>query len=81
MTAKEKAKELFNKFINANSYSEEYVVGQYDIVYSLDKLDAKECALICVNEIIDIIRELANEDLIGIYLLYYENVKKEIELL
>ena len=59
MTPKEKANELFNKM--------------YD--YTLDNSDAKQCALIAVDEII---KEL---DECFIYSMFWKEVKTEIEKL
>lgn len=48
MTPKEKAKQLVNKFLQANQ-------GHFYQVTEADDLDAaKECALVLVNEIIEI---------------------------
>lgn len=65
MTAKEKAKELVDKMLNQQSYSEELY-------------DAKQCALIVVDEIFNndnafIQTKLQNK--------YWEEVKQEIEKL
>jgi len=58
MTPKEKAKELVDKF--------------YEILpYWVNEQDAKQCALIAVDEIL--------KDTINIY--YWQEVKTEIELL
>ncbi len=71
MTPKEKAKELRDKYMNV----------RWDI--GLD--DAKQCALIAVNEIIEELEHLkhtedCNEDIFDSYQ-YWEEVKQEIELL
>jgi hypothetical protein len=69
MTPKEKAKELTNKYFKGS-----------DLLYhDLSWIQAKECALIAVNEIIDCTKN-------GLGLTkyskeYWEQVKKEIELL
>ena len=67
MTPKEKAKELYNRFeiifINANADS----WGK----------EAKECALIAVDEIIKEHTEIENADAIG----YWVNVRTEINKL
>jgi len=57
MTPQEKAKELLDKFIN---------------VPLLDSYEAKQCALIAVDEIIP---------LVGRYSDYWDEVKQEIEKL
>lgn len=73
MTAKEKAKELVEKYINIEvlGYNEE-----------LDKLVAVECAKISVNEILLINHNVkcdAGERLVNAMVDYYEDVKNELE--
>tara|TARA_R110000851_G_scaffold302743_1_gene460114 strand:+ start:80 stop:343 length:264 start_codon:yes stop_codon:yes gene_type:complete len=46
MTPKEKAKELVERFLSLDMYDYE------DYVYWLEKENAKQCALICVDEIL-----------------------------
>jgi hypothetical protein len=60
MEAKEKAKELLDKFSN---------------VALLDSYEAKQCALIAVDEILDLLRILEKNNS------YYLEVKHEIEKL
>lgn len=45
MTAKEKAKELYNKFLNSSGESYLYNILEHE--------EAKECALIAVDEILE----------------------------
>ena len=77
--AKEKAKELVDKF-------NEYTV-QASITYPNGKTeeflgDAKECALIAVDEILDILNfDLGHDDTARHLSKYYEQVKQEIEKL
>jgi hypothetical protein len=52
MTPKDKAKELFYKFYLVNSESVELETGEYDLVFSLDARDAKQCASIAVDEVV-----------------------------
>ena len=71
MTPKEKAKELFDKYLfklslNAPKVSD-YLV--------------KECALIAVDEIIEEIREFCDDNFINDRLHYWEVVKQELEKL
>jgi hypothetical protein len=73
MTPKEKAKDLFNKFIEfAQDWDEldGYIVNKYN---------AKQCALIAVDEIIEALsfHSWQNRNEIE----YYEEVKQEIEKL
>jgi hypothetical protein len=62
MTAKEKAQELVEKF-NKNE----------KLFHSIDFYQAKQCALIAVNEILDVCKTYLSP--------YYNEVKKEIEKL
>ena len=67
MTPKEKAKQLFESF--------EDDLMEAD-VYFLEAAK-KRCALIAVNEIIDIFENI--DDIQGWYYSYWESVKNEIE--
>ena len=62
MTAKEKAQELVEKF-NKNE----------KLFHSIDFYQAKQCALIAVNEILDVCKTYLSP--------YYNDLKKEIEKL
>tara|TARA_R110000822_G_scaffold179254_1_gene319091 strand:- start:929 stop:1129 length:201 start_codon:yes stop_codon:yes gene_type:complete len=63
MTPKEKAKELFYRF---------YVIEPVQPIYiGMDKAQAKQCALICVDEI------LKFHDRIDVY--YWNEVKQDIK--
>jgi hypothetical protein len=71
MTPKEKAQELIKKFsFNTRCFSE--TKGWEDSFF-----DAKECALIAVDEILSINSVDKDEDLSN----YWEQVKQEIEKL
>ena len=76
MTAKEKALELINKFIDA-SIVEEEINYYHPKPYSL----AKQCAIIAVDEILSVMNSLFTES----YLdsldenKYWQQVKEEIE--
>ena len=76
MTPKEKAKELFDKFHFVNSESVELVTGDYELLFSLHESDAKECALIALDEILNVLNVIDNFEMI-----YWEQVKQEIEQL
>jgi hypothetical protein len=73
LTPKEKAKELINKFFYAKKYSNSTNAMSIEL--------AKECALICVHEIIKIAP--SDKSIFGTQYLtikeYYEQVKREIE--
>ena len=77
MTPKEKAKELFNKFCY-EIRTEERGDG-----YFTNVIQAKQCALIAVDEILELIDHtpLADEDY-AVYLINrWQEVKQEIEKL
>jgi len=73
MTRKEKAIELVNKFIEPTMYFDE-LDG-----YVEDKDDAKQCALLAVDEVIEALQEhhWQNRNVTE----YYTEVKQEIEKL
>ena len=79
MTPKEKAKELFHKFYLVNSESVELQTGEYDLVFSLDARDAKQCALIAVDEIIHYLEIVIGVDKSDFEI--WQQVKQEIEKL
>jgi hypothetical protein len=77
MTPKEKAQELVCKFHLVNSESVELITGEYDLLHSLSPDDAKKCALMCVDEMMD---ALANDSWRNRNeLMFYEEVKKQIK--
>ena len=63
MTAKEKAKELVDKFLNEQNNTEEIS-------------EAKQCALICVDEVLDAVISIADKKYE-----FYTEVKQEINKL
>ena len=75
MTPKEKAIELVDKFKDyANDFYTDFA-SQEDLIYNI-KSNAKECALIAVDEILSFIED----DRKGFsWKTYYLEVKKEIE--
>jgi hypothetical protein len=70
MTPKEKAIELYNKFLNPSG--DTYLYGM------LEHESAKECALIAVDEILDVITSIYDYDFEKLNP-YWEEVKQEIE--
>lgn len=70
MTPKEKAEELVDKFL---PLADIYHNGSFE--------NAKQCALIAVDEMIKWSRKFLNEELLTHALLYLEEVKQEIEKL
>lgn len=77
MTAKEKAQELFNKFADIEHLG---VYGEYDGTWewssSLWRQQAKECALIAVEEVMVYLDQIM---LPNPFKQYWEEVKHEIE--
>ena len=67
MTAKEKAKELVSKYYTFIDFSE---------VYQVSSKSSKECALICVDEVLE---ELGEE--LRLAYNYWTEVKEEINKL
>ena len=79
MTPKEKAKELFDKFYFVNSESVELITGEYEMLFSLHESDAKQCALIALDEIIEALELNSWQN--TKQLEYYQEIKLEIEKL
>lgn len=77
MTPKEKAKELVDKFARIDGYQDSIDLSKCDY--------EKQCALITVDEILEVIKfyEKKNGRLLidNIRIMYWEEVKQEIELL
>ena len=72
MTPKEKAEQLVNRFImNVLDYEG----------CSINSHKAKQCALVAADGILDEIKEVAEEELILMRVIYWEKVKQEIEKL
>jgi hypothetical protein len=79
MTPKEKAKELYDKFYFVNSESVELITGEYEMLFSLHESDAKQCALIALDEIIEALELNSWQNINQIK--YYQEIKQEIEKL
>ena len=79
MTPKEKAKELFDKFYFVNSKSVELITGEYEMLFSLHESDAKQCALIALDEIIEALELNTWQNTKQIE--YYQEIKQELEKL
>ena len=79
MTAKQKAIELFDKFYFVNSDSVELITGEYEMLFSLHESDAKQCALIALDEIIEALKLNSYQN--NEQLKYYLLVKQEIQQL
>jgi hypothetical protein len=69
MTPKEKAKELYDKY---------WTLIAYKIEGSVGRLVIKQCALIAVDEILDVITSIYDYDFEKLNP-YWEEVKQEIE--
>jgi hypothetical protein len=74
MTAKEKAKELYNKFLDI-----EYTRLSGNKVASININQAKQCALIAVDEILN--HHYQQDGLYKIDRYYFQQVKTELEKL
>ena len=79
MTPQEKAKELYDKFYFVNSESVELITGEYEMLFSLHESDAKQCALIALDEIIEALELNSWQNINQIK--YYQEIKQEIEKL
>ena len=53
MNPKDKANMIYHKFMLVNSESVELVTGEYEVLFSLSEDDAKKCAIIHVEELIE----------------------------
>jgi hypothetical protein len=69
---KEEAKRLVDRF--------DYQVRDNDGECALTRDESKQCALICVEEIKVLVKEMPN-DINLFYAMHYDKVKKEIEAL
>ena len=78
MTAKEKAKELFDRFINITPCNDNEL--SEDEMYKEQLHNAKQCALICVDEFIDALSFNSSPTAEGLTE-FYEEVKQEINKL
>lgn len=67
MTSREKASEL--------------IVNYQLQCKSLDYQQAKQCALIAVDEIIEVARDAYDEEVVAAVIIYWNKVKQEIEKL
>jgi hypothetical protein len=79
MTPKDKAKELIEKYLKLDIE----IGGQYDGYLTMKMHDAKQCALIAVDEILEVVKfyEEKNGRLLidNIRVMYWQEVKQEIE--
>jgi ferritin-like protein len=75
MTPKEKAEDLFSKFIDEIPPNQEKDINKF---MEVDREAAKQCALIAVDEILNVIIGSYDYELEKIY---WQEVKKEIEAL
>ena len=78
MTPKEKAGQLVIKMYQPLPASKEAVKGKEHLYYNQWNA-AKQCALIAVNEILEIVR--SDESAIIVELQFWEEVKKELSKL
>jgi len=75
MTPKQKAEKLWWDYYSAieHTLSEEYSPHESAI--------AKQCALIAVDEILEVARDAYHEEVLAIHMIYWDKVKQEIEKL
>jgi hypothetical protein len=77
MTPKEKAEELVDKFYQRLPLKKDVITTQGDLSWEYDNwYEAKQCALIAVDEILDMVKHTPIED---IETDYWQEVKQEIE--
>ena len=77
MTPQEKAKYLFNKFYDSeNCHKNHFPNNRFCDCVEMNRFQAKQCALICVDELIEL-----SSDTIGYLKIrdYLEEVKDEIK--
>jgi len=80
MTPKEKAKEIYNTMLNVNSH--DIIIGTlWEVEYEMSESSAKQCALICVDEIINTYPTPWSSLDIDPQKEYWQEVKQEIEKL
>jgi hypothetical protein len=75
MTLQEKAKELVAKYQNIDIE----IGGQYDGYLTMNLQDAKQCALIAVDEILDVDCCDMSEEYFDNHIEYWKQVKTEIQ--
>jgi hypothetical protein len=75
MTPKEKTEELINEFKSIDIDYNDSIEG--NCFMCMSNSDAKQCALIVVNKILEI--ELIKESIDNYYFKYWKEVKQEIE--
>jgi hypothetical protein len=78
MTAKEKAKQMFNKF-RPLAYHDQREIGSYQLMQEMH--NAKKCALILVDEILENNEIILHPDECYLYSLHWKEVKQEINKL
>jgi hypothetical protein len=72
MSPKEKAEELLNKMLSKNP-------NRQDGISMIDTIQAKLCALVAVDECIDLLMTMNKYMLFPDQVKYYQEVKSEIE--
>lgn len=60
ITPHEKARQLFNKYRLVNAEAVELESGESDVIFSLSDNDSKKCALIAVEDIINMASRAMN---------------------
>lgn len=60
------------------------LIAKYQRILPLNlitMLDAKNCALVTVNEVKETLKEVCDEEILGIHMIYWSKVQQEIEKL
>lgn len=80
MTPKEKALDLFDKFYLTNAEWIEIETGEVEWIFSLSEHDAKQCAILCAEQILCVLRQLEKTEYKMIKSEnYWKEVKQEIQ--
>jgi hypothetical protein len=78
MTAKEKANQLVDKFIWNCKHTEYVDDNRYKDSETIRVINSKQCALICVDEILELQLELSSDANAHNIAEFYKEVKQEI---
>jgi hypothetical protein len=82
MTPKEKAKELVDKFYQRFPLTMDVITTRGDLSWEYDSWkEAKQCALIAVDEIIEFLLQASKYLAFPKQVMYWQEVKQEIEKL
>lgn len=65
--------------MNPQEKAKELVEEMYKFSKSITKRNAKECAIICCDELIEELRDFGDDNHVQVRINYYTQVKQEIE--